>query len=1051
MTSAHPAPRPPKPWRSSLCLTAVCLTALAAYAAAPPADPKLPPDHAERMAKGQDIFTRHVRAVLIEQCVRCHGGDKTRGGLDLTTREGLLKGGDNGPAVVPFRSKESLLNFLVNHEPQEIVPRITRMPPKDPKLPAEALKHIAAWIDNGAPYDKPLLDRTVTKKPLVVTDEDRRFWSFVPLKRPAVPKPKDDKWCRTPVDRFILAKLDDKGLTPNPVAERRVLIRRAYFDLIGLPPTPEEIDAFLNDTSPAAWEKVIDKLLSSPHYGERWGRHWLDLARFAESNGYEHDYDRPTAYHYRDFVIKALNQDLPYDTFVRWQLAGDEIEPDNPLALTATGFLGAGVHSTQITKNQVEKERYDELDDMLRTTGTAMLGLTVGCARCHDHKFDPIPTKDYYRLLSTFTTTVRTDIDLNLDPAGYTKARAAWEKEHTTVAEPLRKYETEQLAERFAKWLAERPKDFAPPKWTVLDVTSSTSKGGATLTRQDDGSILASGKNPDKETLTFVAQTQAKGITAIRLEALADPSLVKGGPGRATNGNFALSDIRLSVAPLSDPKAATPVKFVAARATFEQKGLPVKAAIDDDKVSAWAVDPQFGKDHAAVFELDKPAGFDGGTVLTFTLSFNNNTGHGIGRPRLSLTTAPTPVSLDGDAAPEKAMAVLAKLGTPDVKLTPEERDAAFRWFRTTDAKWRELNQKVEEHKRVAPKPPTAKAMICSEGLPAIRLHTQGGDFLDETHFLKRGDPNQKDGVATQGFLQVLTRAPEQEKHWQISPPPNWRTSYRRRSLANWITDTEYGAGALLARVIVNRVWQHHTGTGIVATPSDFGFQGERPTHPELLEWLAQDLIDNGWRLKPLHKRIMTSAVYMQGTQYDKSRANLDDEDRYYWRRVPRRLEAEIIRDNLLAVSGTLDTKQFGPGTLDPAMKRRSIYFFVKRSQLNPTMVLFDGPDALQGVEQRGATTIAPQALLLMNHPVVRGCAESLAKRVAADKPANAVMNAYAVALGRKPSERELADSVAFLQEQTAAYQKDGKANAAHLALADFCQVLMGLNEFVYVD
>jgi mono/diheme cytochrome c family protein len=842
-----------------LLCAAVCLTTWSAFAAPP--EPALPPDHAERLAKGQEIFTRHVRKILLDQCVKCHGGDKTSGRLDLTTRELLLKGGANGPVVVPFKSKDSRLYHLVAHD------EMPHMPSKAPKLSDEQIAQLAAWIDNGAPYDKPLLDgKTVAKKPMVVTDKDRQFWAFVPLKRSPVPEVKDEKWCRTPIDRFILAKLDEKKLTPNPVADKRTLIRRAYFDLIGLPPTPEEIDAFVKDESPQAWEKVIDKLLASPHYGERWGRHWLDLARFAESNGYEHDYDRPTAYHYRDFVIKALNSDLPYDKFVQWQLAGDEIEPDNPLALAATGFLGAGVHSTQITKNQVEKERYDELDDMLRTTGTAMLGLTIGCARCHDHKFDPIPTKDYYRILSTFTTTVRTEIDLKTDEETAAKVRAAWDKEHAAVVEPLRKYETDKLTPQFDKWLMNRPADLKAPQ-NVLDV-------------------------------------------------------------------------------------------------------------------------------------------------------------------------------------------LAKLNTPDAKLTDDERQTVFAWYRTTDAKWRELNQKVEAHQKTAPKAGTAKAMICSEGLPAIRLHTQGGDFLDETHFLKRGDPNQKDGVATQSFLQVLMRTPEEEKRWQVAPPQGWRTSYRRRSLANWITDTDAGAGALLARVIVNRLWQHHMGTGIVATPSDFGYQGDKPTHPELLDWLAQELLDRGWRLKPIHKRIMMSAVYMQGTKYDKARAKIDDENRYYWRRTPRRLEAEIIRDNLLAVSGTLDTKQFGPGTLDTNMKRRSIYFFVKRSQLNPTMVLFDGPDALQGAEQRNTTTIAPQALLLMNNPFVRSCAESLAKRIAPpeSKPlADTVTHAYLVALGRKPTARELDVSVAFLKEQTAAYQKDGKNNATQLALADFCQALMESNEFIYID
>jgi hypothetical protein len=601
---------------------------------------------------------------------------------------------------------------------------------------------------------------------MTVTDEDRRFWSFRPLARPTPPAVKGAAWCRTPLDRFILHKLEEKGLTPAPEAERRQLIRRAYFDLVGLPPPPEEVEAFVRDPSPRAYEALIDRLLASPHFGERWARHWLDLARFAESHGFEHDYDRPTAYPYRDFVIQALNRNLPYDTFVQWQVAGDELAPDDPLALTATGFLAAGVHSTQITISQVEKERYDELDDIVRTTGTAFLGLTVGCARCHDHKYDPIPTRDYYRLLSTFTTTVRTEVDVPVD-----------------------------------------------------------------------------------------------------------------------------------------------------------------------------------------------------------------------------------------------------------------------------------GKKV-------------KALICSEGLKPVRLHSQGADFLQQTHFLKRGDPNQKDGVAAQGFLQVLTRAAEGEKHWQVTPPPGWRTSYRRRALARWLTDVDQGAGHLLARVIVNRLWQHHMGRGLVATPSDFGLQGERPTHPELLDWLARQLLANGWRLKPIHKLIMTSAAYRQGTAFDAHKSRLDSDNRLYWRRAPRRLEAEVIRDALLAVSGTLDERQFGPGTLDPNHKRRSIYFFVKRSQLAAPMVLFDGPDALQGIEQRTTTTIAPQALLLMNSTMVRGCAEGFAHRLgpAAEKGLPVAVRAgYATALGRAPTAKELAASVAFVGEQVASYQGDGKKDGRHLALTDFCQVLMDLNEFVYVE
>ncbi|HZT81282.1 MAG TPA: DUF1549 domain-containing protein, partial [Gemmataceae bacterium] len=788
-------------WTRFALLLAAALALAWPLFAAPPRPQPLPPDHAERLARGTDLFVKQVRPLLVEKCLKCHGGEKTRGDFDLSTRAALLKGGSSGePGAVPFRAKDSRLYRLVAHREKP------HMPAKSPKLPDAQVKLLADWIDLGAPYDKPLVGRGgAAKKEMVVTDEDRKFWSFQPLRKAAPPKVKNEAWVQTPIDRFILAELETKGIAPNPPADRRKLIRRAYFDLIGLPPPPEEVEQFVHDPAPDAYSRLIDRLLDSPHFGERWARHWLDLARFAESHGFEHDYDRPNAYHYRDFVIKAFNSDLPYDKFVQWQLAGDEIEPDNPLAVMATGFLAAGVHSTQITKNQVEKERYDELDDKLRTTGTAFLGLTIGCARCHDHKFDPIPTRDYYRMLSTFTTTVRSDYEVNLDPAGHKAALAKWQAEHAKLTEPLSRYEAEELPKRLEAWLASRPKE-ATPKWVVHVPAEMKSQGGATFTKLDDGSLLAGGKNPDNDTCTFVVHTPMKGITAVRLEALAHPSLVKGGPGRAGNGNFALSDFRVTAAPLAasggrKPPDPIPARLVSARATFEQKGLPVAAAIDGDKRSAWAVDPQIGRDHAAVFEFAEPVGFDGGTALTFTLEFRNNKQHGIGRPRLSLTTAPRPVSLGGDALPQEAAAALAALAAdPKARPTGAQRAALLRWYRTQDPEWRRLSQKVEAHRQQMPKPRTVKALICSEGVPAVRLHTQGGDYLEHTHFLRRGDPNQKGAIATQGFLQVLTRHPDAEKHWQTPPPPGWRTSYRRRALAAWITDVDCGAGHLLARV-----------------------------------------------------------------------------------------------------------------------------------------------------------------------------------------------------------------------------------------------------------
>jgi hypothetical protein len=1041
-----------------LCAAAVliCLagTALLAAVSPPPRTPPAPvgADHARQMAASRDLFTTKVRALLTDNCLKCHGGGKLRGGLNLVSRESLLKGGDNGPVVVPGKGKASKLYRLAGRLDDPHMPPAGNKP-----LDAAALADLARWIDLGAAYDRPLAGKVdPTRKPLVITAEDRDFWSFRPLRRPAVPARRTASEARNAIDRFLLDKLEAKRLGFTDEADRRVLMRRLYFDLTGLPPTPAEIAAFVADTRPDAHERLVDRLLASPAHGERWARHWLDIVRWAESHGFEHDTDRPTAYPYRDFVIGALNLDLPYTNFVRWQLAGDELEPDNPLALAATGFLGAGVHSTQITANTVEKERYDELDDILRTTGTAMLGLTIGCARCHDHKYDPIPTADYYRLLSTFTTTVRSEVDIEADPAQARAARERFAILELDLAGQLLAYEKTTLPARLDTWLKSRTRQ-PPSPWLVVEPVKARSAGGATFTRLNDGSQLASGKNPAFDTYTFVVHTTLKDIRCVRLEALAHPSMVRGGPGRAGNGNFALSDFRLTALPMARGEGSAPpeqrlVAITRARATFEQRGLPVAATIDSDPRSAWAVDPQFGKDHAAVFELARPVGFPAGTVLTFTLKFNNNTGHNIGRVRLSLSTTSTPPVVVGDGVPAEVHKVLTRLDAkPGLAATDAEKATLLSWYRERDAGWQKLNTQLAEHRRKGPAVARFKAMICSEGVKPVRLHSQGADFLEQTHFLERGDPNQKKGIASQSFLQVLMRAPDGPKRWQETPPATSRTSYRRRSLANWLVDVEYGAGHLLARVIVNRLWMAHFGRGLVNTPSDFGLQGERPTHPELLDFLASELIAQGWRLKPIHRLIVTSAAYRQASTFDPDRSAIDPDNKLVWRRVPRRLEAEIIRDSMLAVSGQLDRRMFGPGSLAPDYRRRSVYFFVKRSQLVPMMVLFDAPDGTVGIESRTNTTIAPQALLLMNNPVVRSASRSFAERLRGLKDDDAVRRGYAVAVGRSPRAAELRESTAFLADQRASYRQEKKPDADLLALTDFCQVLLGLNEFVYVD
>ena len=831
------------------------------------ADGPIPADHAPAMARGLELFKSGVRDVLIKNCLDCHGGKATKGDFDLSTREALLREGAEGPNVAPGKGAESRLYRLVAHLEKPA------MPQKAAKLPDDQIRRIARWIDAGAPYDRPLVGGLAEKKDRgTVTDADRDFWSFRPLTRPEPPKVGDASWCRTDVDRFILARLEAKGMRPNPQAPRRTLIRRATFDLTGLPPTPEEIDAFEADARSDAYERLIDRLLASPAYGERWARHWLDLARYAESHGYEQDYDRPFAYHYRDFLIRALNEDMPFDRFARLQVAGDEIEPENPQAMMATGFLGAGTHATQITANQVEKERYDELDDMAATTGTAFLGLTVGCARCHDHKFDPIPTADYYRLVATFTTTVRSEIDLDLDPESTRKARSDHERRRVVLERERSEFEANILPGRVAAWLK------------------------------------------------------------------------------------------------SDPRVPRPT---------------------------------IG-----------PAG------LVFTL-------------------------------------VAGVLSMADAKRTPAQRALLAGWYRSIDPDWLRLDRRVREHVANPPKPKTsAKVMVTSEGFPAIRFHTQGADFFDKTYLLKRGDLAQKQGEASPGVLAVLNRASDGEARWKSSPPKGWRTSYRRTGLAHWLTDVDAGAGHLLARVIVNRLWQHHFGRGLVATPSDFGTQGERPTHPELLDRLASELIRGGWRLKPIHKLMMMSAVYRQTADDDPARARIDPENALCWRRPHLRLEAEAIRDAMLACSGLLDTSMYGPGTLDEGMKRRSIYFQIKRSQLIPLMNLFDAPDSLVGIGRRPSTTVAPQALALMNNPQVRAYAKGLAGRVmprSKVSPAEAVRYAYRLALGRLAEPDEMVATLDFLLVQSERYRAEGKADALALALTDACQSLMCLNEFAYVE
>ncbi len=1024
--------------------------------------------HARRMAQGIELFKQEVRPLLVERCLPCHGGGQTMGSFDLSNRDSLVNSGKIGETAAASR-----LLKLIRHEQKP------HMPFQQPKLSEEAISSIAGWVDLGAPYDKPLVDKPADRDgPMEITGQHREFWAFRPLARNAPPAVGDQDWPRTAIDRFILKKLNSKGLTPNAAAGRRTLIRRAYLDLLGLPPSPEEVDAFVTDSSATAYEDLIDHLLESPHYGERWARHWIDIARFAESHAFEEDHDRPYAYHYRDFLVKALNEDMPYDQFVRWQLAGDELAPDNPLALMATGFLGGGPFPTQITEHEFETVRYDELDDMIGTMGTAMLGLTVGCARCHDHKYDPIPTRDYYRLASTFGRTIRTEIDYDPDPQGYRLAQEKWDKEHQALTAERARYERESLTKPFDQWLRDGAPNIgeqgATPDadaWQVLDLNSYESKNGASFEKLEDGSILAIGPNPDFDDYTVTADVQTQGISSLRLEAMSHPSLPSNGPGRSHSGRFHLGVVKVKVQPLSDLESEpVDAELTSARATSElDPGRSAQAALNDSGKDGWWLTPTAtGEDHAAAFAFSELIGFEGGTRLTITLRFLYNSQHALGRPRLSVSTTKRPPLAVGSGVPQAVVEGLAALKQDGLHSLSKEHGAALlRWFGRSDTRWRRLDDAVQAHAATKPYSSKTKLQVTAEGFPHPRHSANDKGyphFYEETYFLNRGDVSQKQEPASSGFLRVLIRGGNGETYWSASPAEagggshflesprqGWgKSTLSRASLANWMTDVDRGAGGLLARVIANRLWHHHFGRGIVATPNNFGLQGDRPTHTELLDWMAQDLIAHGWRLKRLHKLIMTSAVYRQSAARDAQKAEADINNLYRWRWTPRRLEAEAVRDSLLTVAGLLDDTMYGPGSQREDMRRRSVYFFIKRTELIPMLMLFDWPEHLVGIGRRPSTTIAPQALMFLNSPQARRYAEGLAARLDGLEGPRAIRQAYRIAYARPPNEAELTDGEKFLAQQQRSFEAEGKANAAALALTDYCQTLLSLNEFLYI-
>jgi cytochrome c553 len=995
-------------------------------------------DHAERMKAGLELFKEHVRADLTTHCLECHGGKSTKADFDISSREALLDSG-----FVGERADESQLYFLITHQEEP------HMPFGKDKLDEGTIQRIAKWIDLGAPYDRPLVEGADQRDESTaeISEEDRDFWSFLPLANVELPEVGDSTWARNPIDHFIQAKQTEAGVRPSGPLPTRQLVRRAYFDLIGLPPSPEEMEAALNTVSRSGFEALSDQLLENPHYGERWGRHWLDVARFAESHGFEQDYDRSFAYHYRDFVIRALNEDIPFDQFVRWQVAGDELAPDDPQALLATGFLGGGVFPTQITAREVERVRYDALDDMASTTCLAVLGMTVGCARCHDHKYDPIPSQDYYRLLSVFTTTVRGDVELELGDEGDAEARERFERDLADREEALKTYQREVLPGKLAAFLSSphlEPDGRDPWTTVAIDGWHSSVAGGFKVL--EDGSVLAENLSRGMAHLIFEGNAPSGNVASLRIELLPPDGPASDGPG-----GVAISEIQVLAGPADGSRPLREIRVNRAHSTTNDGDIA--KTIDGDTNTHWSNDAGVKAPQGIVLEFGERVGETDSTRFVVVLHAQSYAAARVRRARFSVSAEPTPVPIFGSAADEARTTIREALNAAQGNPTEEQSETIRAAFAKLDPEYVQLQAAVDDLKRAASLPAKRKAMICSEGITPMRHHTQGADFFEQTYFLKRGDVDQKNGEAPPGFLHVLCRAPDGEGHWQVAMPEGSKTSGRRSALAYWLTDVDYGAGHLAARVIVNRLWHHHFGRGIVATPSDFGFMGERPTHPELLDWLATELIRNGWRLKPIHRLIMTSATYQQGVTPSEENRQADADNHLWWKVEPRRMEAEIIRDNLLATSGLLSPQMFGPGTLYPGHHRRAIYFSIKRSRLISFLQLFDWPDSLGSMGARPITTTASQALVFLNDRYMKDYAEQFAKRVikaTGDDVTSQVRRAYEIALARPPREDELRQGIEYQNSARAAAEPNATDDAARQALAEYCQVLMSLNEFSYI-
>ncbi|HVA46798.1 MAG TPA: PSD1 and planctomycete cytochrome C domain-containing protein [Pirellulales bacterium] len=941
-------------------------------------------------------FARDVYPIFERSCLECHGPRRQEGDLRLDVCESALAGGGSGAVILAGKPDESeLLRRVMLPEGHDDI-----MPARGKPLTPRQIETLRAWIESGAVWPAQL--------------EHVAHWAYVPPVRPARPKVAESAWCRNAIDDFVLARLKSEHLPHSPDADRTALIRRVSLDLIGLPPSPADVDAFVADASDDAYEKLVDRLLASPQFGERWARPWLDLARYADSHGFQRD-DLRELWPYRDWVIRALNEDMPFDQFTVEQLAGDLLPGAAESQLIATGFHRSTTTNVEAGSDP-EETRTNQVIDRVNTTATVWLGTTLECAQCHDHKYDPFTQRDYYGLLAFFNNTeIEADRSNPNVPGSIRFLGPSLELADKSIeAEQQRlKGEMQEIDQAIAARRGELGGDLAAweatlagevdraPTTHALKIAEFQSAEGSAHKLLDDDSVLLVDDSPNVDTYTIVVETTLRGITGIRLDALTDPALPGMGPGRgdADRPNFVLNTFAVTAAPLDDRRPPQPVRLVARSASFEQANFPLAAALDERPKTGWAIAPRFHQPHWAVFDVPSLPGNEGGTRLTFTLVQQFGTGRTLGRLRLSaLTGDPGAASLPAEVAAILKTAAEARSDAQHSRLLDFrlERDA-------TAQELRARRDALQKSQQALKKPAT----LVMRELAAPRA----------TSIFTRGDFRTPGGPVQAAVPPVLHPLP--------AGPPN------RLTLARWLVDRH---NPLTARVVVNRWWAELFGHGVVTTLEDFGIKGEPPTHPELLDWLAVELMENGWSMKNVLRKIVTSATYRQSSRATTHQLARDAENLLYARGPRFRLAAETIRDNALAIAGLLSLRATGPPIRPPQPDglwtkvggqpleyivspgderyRRGVYVVWKRASPYPSFVNFDANARLACTVKRSRSNTPLQALTLLNDPVYVEAAFALAGRVLrerADAPLDEQLRyAWRLCLARNPDDAELA-------------------------------------------